>query len=124
VDRDRFRRLVARALRSLPPEFAGYLNNVEVVIRREPSAEDLRWSQHGPHGHGASELFGLYVGIPLTERESYGMTLPDRIVIYQGPLERHFPPREIPREVRNTVIHEIAHHFGMDDERLEALGLG
>jgi predicted Zn-dependent protease with MMP-like domain len=123
VERDRFRRLVQRALRSLPPEFAGYMNNVDVVIEREPAPDDLEQGGHGGHGEGA-DLFGLYVGTPMTEREHYGMTLPDRIVIFQGPLERHFTPAEIPREVRNTVIHEIAHHFGMDDERLEALGLG
>lgn len=116
MHRDRFRRLVLRAVRSLPPELANYLNNVDVVIEREPSADDLAPDEH--------DLFGLYVGIPLTEREQYGMTLPDRIVIFQGPLERHFDPRDIPREVQTTVIHELAHHFGIDDERLEALGLG
>lgn len=116
MHRDRFRRLVLRAVRSLPPELAGYLNNVDVVIEREPDPEDL--------APGERELFGLYVGIPLTDREQYGITLPDRIVIYQGPLERHFDPRDIPREVRTTVIHELAHHFGIDDERLDALGLG
>ena len=116
MHRDRFRRLVQRAVRSLPPEIAEYLNNVDIVIEREPHAADL-----GPEDH---DLFGLYVGIPLVEREQYGMTLPDRIVIYQGPLERHFEPGAIPREIRTTVIHELAHHFGIDDERLEALGLG
>jgi predicted Zn-dependent protease with MMP-like domain len=116
VQRDRFRRLVLRAVQSLPAELAGYLDNIDIVIEREPRAEELADGEH--------DLFGLYVGIPLTDREQYGMTLPDRIVIYQGPLERHFAPREIPREVRTTVIHELAHHFGIDDERLEALGLG
>lgn len=116
MQRDRFRRLVLRAVRSLPPELADYLNNVDIVIEREP----------GPHDRAPDdpELFGLYVGTPLTDREQYGMTLPDRIVIFQGPIERHFHPRDIPREVRTTVIHELAHHFGIDDERLEALGLG
>jgi len=116
VHRDRFRRLVLSAVRSLPPGLAEYLNNVDIVIEREPRAAELEPGERG--------LFGLYVGTPLTEREQYGMTLPDRIVIYQGPIERHFDPRDIPREVRTTVIHELAHHFGIDDERLEALGLG
>lgn len=116
MHRDRFRRLVLRAVRSLPPELADYLDNVDIVIEREPRARDLE--------SGDGELFGLYVGTPLTDREQYGMTLPDRIVIYQGPLERHFDPRDMPREIRTTVIHELAHHFGIDDERLEALGLG
>ena len=116
MERDRFRRLVLRAVHSLPPELAAHLNNVDIVIEREPSAADRE--------DGESELFGLYVGTPLTEREQYGMTLPDRIVIYQAPLERHFHPRDMPREIRTTVIHELAHHFGIDDERLETLGLG
>ena len=68
-------------------------------------------------------LFGLYVGTPLTERESYQLTLPDRIVIYQGPLERHFHPRDILHEVQTTVVHEIAHHFGIDDDELVEKGL-
>ena len=124
MERDRFRRLVRRALRTLPPEFARYLDNVDVVVQREPSAADLEQGGHGHDDDGnGGDLFGLYVGTPLIERESYGMTLPDRIVIFQGPLERHFARHEIPEEVRKTVIHEIAHHFGMDDERLAALGL-
>ncbi len=135
MDRDRFRRLVHRSLRGLPPQFASYLDNVDIVIRREPSAADLEYGGHdhdrhdhgdggdGHDGDGGHDLFGLYVGTPLAERENYGMTLPDRIVIFQGPLERHFSPREIPEEVRKTVVHEIAHHFGIDDDRLAALGL-
>ena len=119
MDRDRFRRLVQRALRSLPADLRERLDNVEVVIEREPSAEDLREAEM----HSGEGLYGLYVGVPLTERGSYQLTLPDRIVIYQGPLERGFHPRDIPREVRTTVIHELAHHFGIDDERLHALGL-
>ena len=69
-------------------------------------------------------LFGLYVGTPLIERSDYGLTLPDRIVIYQGPLERHFHPRDIPHEVAKTVLHELGHHFGIEDDRLESLGMG
>jgi len=128
VHRDRFRRLVLRAVRSLPAEIAAHMDNVDIVIEREPSPADLATAgDGGGDGDGAGtrdELFGLYVGTPLTDRQQYGMTLPDRIVIFQGPLERHFHPRDIPREVRTTVIHEIAHHFGIDDHRLDALGLG
>ena len=120
MHRDRFRRLVRRALRSLPPGVHRHLDNVEVVIQREPSAADLELAGLGD----GDELFGLYVGTPQTERDDYHLTLPDRIVIFQGALERHFLPREIPREVRATVVHELAHHFGIDDERLEAMGLG
>jgi predicted Zn-dependent protease with MMP-like domain len=68
-------------------------------------------------------LFGLYVGVPLTERQGGGGALPDRIVIFQGPLERHVPSRRLATEVRRTVVHEIAHHFGISDARLAELGL-
>jgi predicted Zn-dependent protease with MMP-like domain len=120
MERARFRRLVQRALRSLPPEVHDALNNVAVVIDREPSADDLRAAGMERH----ETLFGLYVGTPLTQRSDYGLTLPDRIVIYQGPLERHFHPRDIPDEVAKTVIHELAHHFGIEDDHLDRLGYG
>ncbi len=120
MERSRFRRLVTRALRSLPVDIRDRLDNVEIVIRREPSAGELREAGL-PQGEG---LFGLYVGTPHTERGEYQLALPDRIVIYQGPLERAIHPRDIPREVAATVIHEIGHHFGIDDDRLEELGIG
>lgn len=120
MERVRFRRLVQRALRSLPREVQDALNNVAVVIEREPSAEDLRMA-----GMKRGEtLFGLYIGTPLTQRSDYGLTLPDRIVIYQGPLERHFHPRDIPHEVAKTVLHELAHHLGFEDDHLDRLGYG
>ncbi len=101
----------------LPPEFSSLLDNVEVIVRREPSSHDREAGQLGPEG----DLFGLYTGIPLTERGSYGMALPDRILIFQGPHERAFAPSEMAAEVRRTVRHEVAHHFGIGDERLDAL---
>ena len=116
MQRDRFRRLVQRALRGLPPAARDQLNNLEIVIEREPTGEELEGVEEG------GTLFGLYVGVPLVERADYHMTLPDRIVIFQGPLERAFHPRDIPEQVRITVLHEIAHHFGIDDERLHQLG--
>ncbi len=119
MERARFRRLVQRALDSLPPHIDAYLDNVAIVIEREPSPEDLEDAHVAP---GAS-LFGLYVGIPLTERSEYHMTLPDRIMIVQGPLERAFQPRDIPDEVQRTVLHELAHHFGFDDAEMGRLGL-
>lgn len=116
MDRDRFRRLVQRALRELPAGARRQLDNLEITIEREPSGEDLDASDEG------QMLFGLYVGTPLTERADYHLTVPDRIVIFQRPLERAFHPRDIPEQVRITVLHEIAHHFGIDDERLHELG--
>ena len=71
----------------------------------------------------AKDLFGLYVGTPLTERADYHMVLPDRILVFQGPHERAFAPGDLDIEIRRTVAHEVAHFFGISDERLEALGL-
>lgn len=117
MDRDRFRRLVRRAVLSLPSEFSSRMDNVEVVVRREPSAADREAGEVGAE----DDLFGLYTGIPLTDRASYGMALPDRIVIFQGPHERAFGPAEMEAEVHRTVRHEVAHHFGISDERLDVL---
>ena len=119
MERPRFRRLVRRALDSLPPEIDAYLDNVAIVIEREPNAEELA---DAGVARGAA-LFGLYVGTPLTARSEYHMTLPDRIVIFQGPLERAFHPRQIPDEVQRTVLHELAHHFGFDEAEMGRLGL-
>ncbi len=119
MDRARFRRLVQRAVASLPAEVHQALHNVAIVVEREPSRADRRSAGI----EADDDLFGLYVGTPLTERTAAAFPLPDRIVIYQGPLERAFHPRDIPAEVVKTVRHELAHHFGLDDERLGELGL-
>jgi len=119
VHRDQFRRLVNRAVRSLPAEVRGRLDNVVIEIRREPSVDDLEEADLD----AGRDLFGLYVGIPQTERSHYDMQLPDRILIFQGPLERHYGPAEIPEQVARTVLHELAHHFGITDERLAELGM-
>ena len=120
MDRERFSELVAEAIESLPPQFLEKMDNVEVVIEGWPSREALLRAGLPP----GQTLFGLYEGIPLTKRTSnYGMVLPDKITIYQGPIEACFrTPEEIRRQVQKTVIHEIAHHFGIDDERLDELG--
>ena len=95
---------------------------------RQPAASGARAKQLIVllHGYGADgdDLFGLYVGTPLTERLDYHMVLPDRILIFQGPHERAFPPDQLEDEIRRTVAHEVAHYFGIDDDRLDALGLG
>jgi predicted Zn-dependent protease with MMP-like domain len=118
--RRRFETLVARALDGLPPHIVAMLDNVEIVVEDEPTPE-----QFGQHG-GDDALFGLYEGIPLVARDSgYAMTLPDRIIIFRRPFERACrSPAEIAREVRITVLHELGHHFGFDEDRLEELGLG
>jgi predicted Zn-dependent protease with MMP-like domain len=112
-----FEELVADALDSLPDEIATAMENVEVVVEDEPSGQDLA---RVPRGH---TLFGLYHGIPLTNRYGYSNTMPDKISIFRGPIIRAARTREAIREqVRRTVIHEVAHHFGISDERLHELG--
>jgi predicted Zn-dependent protease with MMP-like domain len=118
--RVRFRRLVEQAVRSLPTAIRQQLDNVEIVVESEPSSE-----QSGHNDGGCVDLFGLYEGVPLSDRDSsYSLVLPDRIVIFQGPLERAFSnPLVIAEEIRITVLHELAHHFGFDEEAVERLGL-
>jgi predicted Zn-dependent protease with MMP-like domain len=112
-----FEDLVAEALDSLPPEFATSMENVQVVVEDEPPREMLAGMPRG------STLLGLYHGIPLTKREQYANVLPDKISIYKGPIIRYArTPDAIREQVRKTVIHEIAHHFGISDERLDELG--
>ena len=114
VDRHRFRLAVQQALESLPEDIERRLDNVVVTVEQEP--ED----------GGSETLFGIYEGIPLTERTSgYGMVTPDRIVIFQGPLERSFPnQRDLVEQIRVTVLHELGHHLGFDEDRLDSIGLG
>ena len=116
-----FEKLVLDALKQLPEEIALQMDNVDVVVQAWPSEEQLdSTGLDAPH-----ELLGLYEGIPLTERDSYDMVLPDRVNIFQGPIEAISSNREtLVQEIRDTVLHEIAHHFGIDDQRLEELGRG
>ena len=107
--RARFARLVSRALADLPERYRTRMRNIEIVIEDEPPAE-------------REDLLGLYEGVPLTERreEPY---LPDRISIYRRNIEAmSSSPRVQAKVVRDTVIHEIAHHFGISDQRLDELG--
>jgi predicted Zn-dependent protease with MMP-like domain len=110
---------VVEALDSLPPDVGRYLANVEVLVARRPSREQRRAVGIRPW----QTLYGLYDGVPLTERSSDGMAPPDTIVIFQDPLERDFrTAAELREQVRRTVLHEIAHVFGISDERLRELG--
>lgn len=120
--RNRFSRLVDEALDSIPDELWERIDNVEVIVRLRPTEDELRDAGIGP-GH---TLLGLYHGHALTHRgDGYNMALPDRIFIYQEPIERICrSDEEVVAQVRTTVLHEIAHHFGIDDERLHELGLG
>ena len=121
MERKRFERLVGQALQGIPDGLLSYLDNVDMVVEDWAPSEQLA-------GHVIDEedlLLGLYEGVPLTERADYGMVLPDKITIYQKAIEAICSnDEEVLREVRHTVVHEVAHHFGIDDERLEELGAG
>ncbi|HET9423072.1 MAG TPA: metallopeptidase family protein [Nocardioides sp.] len=111
MDPERFEALVNEALDGIPDELAGLVRNVVVLVEPEPPADD-------------PDLLGLYEGVALTDR--YGdmlPELPDRIFIYRGPLlDMCETEEELVEEVRITVVHEVAHHFGIDDARLHDLG--
>ena len=115
-----FYELVEEALEGLPPELAELLDNVAIVVEDWPD-----YSTPLAPGQEDDVLYGLYEGIPLTERAAgyYGF-LPDKITIFRGPLERDFRYDELEEQVRITVVHEIAHHFGFDEERIAELGWG
>ena len=115
-----FYELVERALEGLPPELAELLDNVAIVVDDWPDLS-TPLAADDPD----DTLYGLYEGVPLTERGwGYSGVLPDKITIFKGPLERDFRPDELEEQVRITVVHEIAHYFGFDEDRLEELGWG
>ena len=117
--RHRFERLVARSLAALPRQYRERIENVAVLVEPEPATETPRELGTGPH----EAIYGLYFGVPLTERGAgYGMALPDRIVLYQRAIENACrSDAAIARLIRQVVAHEVAHHFGFDDEDLKGL---
>jgi predicted Zn-dependent protease with MMP-like domain len=119
VRRWHFEKLVAEALDELPRRFRRRLRNIAVVVESEPSRQLLEEMGLWPD----RTLLGLYQGVPLTERGfSYGNVLPDRITIFQKPIEALCRTQdEIKQAVQDTVMHELGHYFGLDDERLEEL---
>ncbi|HET6616400.1 MAG TPA: metallopeptidase family protein [Gemmatimonadota bacterium] len=120
----RFEILVARALDRLPPEFHAHMENVSVIIAEAPGRELLEALGMDPDDP-EDTLFGLYEGVPLTERGYGDVLLPDSITIFRRPLlEWAESEQEIVDEVRITVLHEIGHFFGMDEDRLDELGYG
>jgi predicted Zn-dependent protease with MMP-like domain len=120
MELERFEELVARAVEELPEEIREYLDNVDIVVEDEPSQDQLRKGRSGR----SYTLFGLYEGVPHTERGSqYGMVVPDKITIFKKPIEAACrADDEIVHEIKRVVRHEIAHHFGISDERLEEMG--
>lgn len=102
---------VQRALESLPPELRAAIRNLEISVEDEHPDDP--------------DLFGLYEGVPLPERGDWAGSMPDRIRIFRLPLEESFPdPAELEEEIRVTVLHELAHYFGIDEDRLDEFGYG
>ena len=113
VPPEEFEALVEQALDGLPEDFAEMLDNVAVMVEEEPDPTDLEALGMEP----GEELFGLYQGVPQIERSSLYTALPDRVVIYRGPILRScHDRRQVIREVRDTVVHELGHHFGLGEE--------
>ena len=118
--RDPFPHLVEQALREIPADFRAYLDHVRLEVMDWPEPDLLASLGMEPD----EWLYGVYVGTPLPERGADPGLLPDRILIFRGPLEADFPdPDQLAEEIAITVMHEVAHAFGIGEERLEELGL-
>ncbi len=121
MEREEFEKLVVEALEEVPEFFKEKLDNIDIVIEDKPSKGLLRRLRL-PRG---GTLYGLYQGVPMQGRGlAYGGVLPDKITLFKEPLESSCrSPRELRERVRNTVLHEIAHYFGISDKRLKELGV-
>jgi len=117
MERSNFEKLVQEGVELIPEKFLAKLENVAIVVEDEPTEEQKKKLRLGEK----FALFGLYEGVPQTKRgPNYGMTLPDKITIFQKPIEQFAPAdEEIRQIVKNTVWHEIAHHFGSDEQRVK-----
>lgn len=120
MDRDTFAELVLKALDDLPEQFREKLQNVEIAVEDWPDAETMRLAGV----RNRSNLLGFYHGIPLPERtQGYNMVMPDKISIYRQPILMHARSRrEVRERVYRVLHHEVAHYFGIDDERLREIG--
>lgn len=117
---DRFDELVRQALDAIPEPFARALRDVAIVVDDEPSPAQRHASHLGPE----DDLYGLYEGVPRTEYAADWAMVPNKITLFRIALEEDFPdPDELERQVRTTVVHELAHHLGIDDRRLHDLGV-
>ena len=121
MDRERFELLVEDAWETIPDEFRDRFANLAIFVENEPSREQLESARAAP-GH---TLLGLYQGVPLSRRgHGYTMAMPDRVTLFQGPIERASPSaREIPQVIYDTLWHELAHHLGMDEKEVRAAEL-
>jgi predicted Zn-dependent protease with MMP-like domain len=112
-----FERVVSEALESLPKRFADLVENVVIAVEEEPTEEDLESIEDVADGD--SELLGIYRGVALTERTHDMPLMPDEIAVFRGPINRvSRTRREAVQEVRETVIHELGHYFGLDDDEM------
>jgi len=121
LSREAFETLVDEAVSSLPDDVQGWLDNVAIVVADRPSPEQQARAGLGPGGL----LFGLYEGVPKIKRGvTYGEVVPDKILIFQRPIEMVCrTPAQVRDQVRRTVLHEIGHHLGLDEDELEDTGL-
>src|SRR3990172_8302016 len=119
--RSEFERLVLQALEELPDQFRDALHNIDIQVRWRPTPAELRRA-----GVRRGSLFGLYLGVPLTKRgHGYSMALPATIVVYQQTHERHCrSDAENVEQVPQTILHEVGHYLGIDEDRLQELGIG
>ena len=119
MTRDVFERHVSDALATIPKRFRDAMRNIAIVVEDEPSPGLLREMDIGP----PDTLFGLYQGVPLTERRwDYGNALPDRIILFQGPHEREADDDDdLIGSIGETLIHEIGHYFGLSEEEIETI---
>jgi len=119
LTRREFEAVVSEALDSLPKRFADLVENVVIAVEEEPSDEDLESLADDADPDGDPELLGIYRGIPLTERANDMTLLPDEIAVFRGPINRVARTRaEAVDEVRETVIHELGHYFGLADDEM------
>lgn len=116
LHRDEFEKLAEEAWEAIPEDIRQHFSNVTIFIQDEPSADDLDAGGVGPE----HTLLGLYQGVPISKRGfGYGMVLPDRVLLFQGPIERSARRKsDIPQIVYDTLWHELAHHLGMDEEEV------
>jgi predicted Zn-dependent protease with MMP-like domain len=120
MNREKFEELVNEGIKAIPKKFLEKLDNVDIVIEDEPTPYQLRKLR----ARGGLIIFGLYEGVPQTKRGNYGQVLPDKITIFQKPIEKYASSEEEIKEiVKNTVWHEIAHHFGMDERKVREVEL-
>lgn len=115
MDREKFEQLVREGIKAIPQRFLKKLNNVDIIIEDEPTEEQMKKLKLGK----GAKLFGLYQGVPQTKRGHYSWVLPDKITIFKKPIEEvALSEKEVREKVKETVWHEIAHHFGLGEERV------